>query len=216
MALTLGSQLWIDWFGTDAKPGPGTVLPVEDDRLGRPDGGLWSSTLINGSSAYVDRMRAVLPPELCEWEERAAWVLEPEPAELFVVEDRLAEADFVLEAPDLFGDGGAWQQMASRFGGVHMTANGALSFWRQPAPSEPRWLERMGALEVLQEMGYGTPFDWWDAESTIWFGWHFSARERIADVAVPTIPHVPRGHWEPDELSALAHDRSLETSDAMS
>ena len=56
-------------------------------------------------------MRAVLPPELCEWHDRAAWVLEPELVGLFVIEDRVAEADFVLDAPDLFGDaafGGRW------------------------------------------------------------------------------------------------------------
>lgn len=216
MALALGPQLWVDWFGTDPEPGPEIVSPVEDDPLGRPNGGIWTSTLIDGSSAYLERMRAVLPPELCEWQERAAWVLEPESVELFVIEDRLAEADFVLEAPDLFGDGCVWQQMACRFAGAHMTANGALAFWRQPAPSEPRWLERMGALQVLKEIGYGTPFDWWEAESTIWFGWHFSAKERIGDVAVPTIPRVPRGHWEPDELPVLAQDRDLETSNAMS
>jgi hypothetical protein len=149
-------------------------------------------------------MRAVLPPELCEWRDRAAWILEPEPVWLFVIEDRLAEADFVLDAPDLLGDRRVWQQMAARFAGAHMTANGALSFWRQPAPPQPRWLERMGALQVLKEAGYGTPLDWWEAESTIWFGWNFSVKKRIADVAVPTIPRVPRGLWEPDQLPALA------------
>lgn len=204
MALTLGSQLWIDWFGTDPEPAPEVIAPVEDDPLGRPSGGIWTSTLIDRSSAYVERMRAVRPPGLCAWHERAAWVLEPEAVELFVIEDRLAEADFVLDAPDLLGERRVWPQMASRFAGAHMTASGALSFWRQPAPSEPRWLERMGALQVLKETGYGTPLDWWEAESTIWFGWHFSAIERIADVAVPDIPRVPRGHWEPDELPALA------------
>lgn len=204
MTLTLGPQLWIDWFGTDPEPGPEIVSPVEDDPLGRPNGGIWTSTLIDGSSAYVERMRAAVPPELCEWHDRAAWVLEPESVELFVIEDRLAEADFVLDAPDLFGDRRVWQQMASRFAGAHMTASGALSFWRQPAPSEPRWLERMGTLQVLKEMGYGTPLDWWEAESTIWFDWHFVAKERIADIAVPKIPRVPRGHWEPEELPALA------------
>lgn len=203
MAFTLGPQLWIDWFGTDSEPGPEIISPVEDDPLGRPNGGIWTSTHIDGCSAYVERMRAVLPPELCEWHDRAAWVLEPEPVELFVIEDRLAEADFVLDAPDLLGDRRVWQQMASHFAGAHMTAHGALSFWRQPAPSEPRWLERMGALQVLKEMGYGTPLDWWEAESTIWFDWHFVAKERISDLAVPEIPRVPRGHWEPDELPAL-------------
>jgi hypothetical protein len=204
VALTLEPQLWIDWFGTDPEPGPEVVSPVEDDPLSRPSGGIWTSTFIDESSAYVERMRAVLPPELCEWNDRAAWVLEPEPVELFVIEDRLAEADFLLDAPNLFGERRVWRQMASRFAGAHMTANGALSFWRQPAPTEPRWLERMGALQVLKEAGYGTPLDWWEAESTIWFGWHFSAMERVADVAVPEIPRVPRGHWEPDELPALA------------
>lgn len=204
MQLALGPQLWVDWFGTEAEPGPEIVSPVGDDPLGRPSGGIWTSTLTHGASAYVERMRAVLPPDLCEWHDRAAWVLEPEPVELFVIEDRLAEADFVLLAPDLFGDRCAWRQMASLFEGAHMTARGALAFWRQPAPSEPRWLERLGALKILQETGYGTPLDWWEAESTIWFEWHFSARERIADLAVPEIPRVPRGHWEPEELPALA------------
>lgn len=40
MALTLGPQLWIDWFGTDSEPGPEVVSPVEDDPLGRPSGGI--------------------------------------------------------------------------------------------------------------------------------------------------------------------------------
>lgn len=204
MALRLGPQLWVDWFGTDPEPGPEIIVPVEDDPLGRPNGGIWTSTFLDGTSAYVERMRAVLPPELCEWHHRSAWVLEPEAAGLFVIEDRLAEADLVLDAPDLFGDRRVWPLIASRFAGAHMTANGARSFWRQPAPSEPRWLERMGALQVLKEMGLGTPLDWWEAESTIWFEWRFSAMERIADVAVPEIPRVPRGHWEPDELPALA------------
>ncbi|HEX6152996.1 MAG TPA: hypothetical protein VFZ19_05675 [Solirubrobacterales bacterium] len=204
MPLALGPQLWVDWFGAGLEPGPETVSPVEDDPLGRPNGGIWTSTFVDGSSAYVERMRAVLPPGLCEWHDRAAWVLEPESAELFVIEDRLAEADFLLDAPGLFGDRGVWRQMASRFAGAHMTAIGALSFWRQPAPSEPRWLERMGALQVLKEAGYGTPLDWWEAESTIWFGWRFSAKEKIADVAVPRIPRVPRGHWEPDQLPVPA------------
>lgn len=204
MAPTLGPQLWVDWFGSDLEPRPEIVSPVGDDPLGRPSGGIWTSTLRDGSSAYVERMQEVLPPELSEWHDRAAWVLEPETVNLFVIEDRLAEADFVLGASDLFGDRRVWQQMASRFAGAHMTANGALSFWRQPAPSEPRWLERMGALHVLKEMGYGTPLDWWEAESTIWFDWRFSAKERIADIAVPAIPKVPRGHWNPEELPALA------------
>lgn len=204
MLLTLKPQLWIDWLGTDSEPGPEVVSPIEDDPLGRPNGGIWTSTLIDGSSPYVERMRAVLPPDLCEWIDRAAWVLEAEPVELFVIEDRLAEADFVLDAPDLFGDRRVWRRMGSRFAGAHMTTTGALSFWRQPAPSEPRWLERLGTLRVLKEMGYGTPLDWWEAESTIWFGWHFSTMERVADVAVPNIPRVPHGHLEPDELPALA------------
>lgn len=204
MSRALGPQLWVDWFGADSEPGPDIVSAVTDDSLGRPSGGIWTSTLIDGSSAYVQRMRAVLPPELCEWHHRAAWVLEPEPVDLFVIEDRLAEADFVLDAPLLMDDRCAWQQMADRFAGAHMTASGALSFWRQPAPSEPRWLERMGTLQVLKEMGYGTPLDWWEAESTIWFDWHFSAKERVADVAVPEIPRAPRGYWEPDKLPTFA------------
>lgn len=203
MELRLGPQLWVDWFGTEREPGPEIVSPVEDDPLGRPDGGLWTSTLIDGSSAYVERMRAALPPELSEWHDRAAWALEPVPVELFVIEDRIAEADLMLFAPDIFGDGRVWREMASRFAGAHMTAHGALAFWRQPVPSEPRWLERLGVLQVMKENGLGTPFDWWEAESTSWFGWHFCAKERIADLAVPEIPQVPRGRWEPEELPAL-------------
>ena len=200
MAIDLGPQLWIDWFGTEREPGPEMVSPIEDDPLGRPDGGIWTSSFVAGSSAYAERMRAVLPPDLCGWQDRAAWVLEPEPVDLFVIEDRFAEADFMLDAPGLIGGNRVWHQMTFRFAGAHMTANGALSFWRQPAPSEPRWLERMGALQALKEIGYGTPLDWWEAESTIWFGWFFSAKERIADVTVPLIPRVPRGLWEPEEL----------------
>src|SRR3954453_11789473 len=101
MAPRLGPQLWIDWFGSDREPGPGAVASVEDDPLGRPDGGLWTSTLVDGSSAYVERMRTVLPPDLCGWQKRPAWVLEPKPANLFVIESRLAEADFMLDAPGL-------------------------------------------------------------------------------------------------------------------
>lgn len=203
--MVLEAQLWVDWFGTECEPGPEAVMPVEDDPLGRPGGGLWTSTLTGDSSPYVERMRAVLPPELSEWHDRAAWVLEPESVELFVVEDRLAEADLVLYAPDLFGDGRVWQEIASRFAGAHMTSHGARAFWRQPAPSESRWLERLGVLQVMKESGLGTPLDWWEAESTIWFGWHFCAKERIGDLAVPEIPRVPRGHWEPEELPALAY-----------
>jgi len=204
MAFKLGPQLWIDWFDSGLEPGPGAVSPIEDDPLGRPDGGIWTSTLTGGTSAYVERMRAVLPPDLCAWQDRAAWVLEPEGVDLFIVESRLAEADFMLDAPGLIGNHRVWRQMAHRFAGTHMTADGALSFWRQPAPSEPRWLERMGALLALKEMGYGTPLDWWEAESTIWFEWCFSSKERIADVSVPLIPRVPRGLWEPDELPMVA------------
>lgn len=203
MELTLEPQLWVDWFGDAPEPCPDIVSPVEDDPLGRPSGGLWTSTHRDGSSPYVERMREVLPPELSEWQDRAAWVLEPLPADLLVIEDRSAEADFVLLTPSVPGERCTWLQIASRFDGGHMTAQGALSFWRQPAPSEPRWLERMGVLEVLMELGYGTPLDWWEAESTIWFDWRFSAKERIADVAVPAIPRVPRGHWNPEELPAL-------------
>jgi hypothetical protein len=215
VARALAPQLWVDWFGSDSEPGPEVVMPLEDDPLGRPQGGLWTSTFIDGSSPYVERMRSVLPPELCEWRRRAAWVLEPRPVELFVIEDRLAEADFVLEAPGLLSDGRVWRQMADRFAGAHMTTSGALSFWRQPAPGEPRWLERMGALQVLKEMGFGTPLDWWEAESTIWFGWHFSRKERLADIAVPTIPREPRGFWEPEELPVPAGDRDPEAVHAV-
>lgn len=204
MELTLGPQLWVDWFGCGHEPGPDIVAPVGDDPLGRPSGGFWTSSFVEGRSAYVERMRVVLPPELSEWHDRAAWVLEPGPAELLVVADRSAEADFVLLAPNLPGKRCTWPQIATRFDGAHMTAQGALSFWRQPAPSEPRWLERMGVLEVLMELGYGTPLDWWEAESTIWFDWHLSVRERIADVAVPAIPEVPRGHWDAERLPAFA------------
>ena len=166
MTARLGPQLWVDWFGSGVEPGPDATAVVEDDPLGRPDGGLWTSTFVDGSSAYVERMRRVLPPDLCEWHVRAAWVLEPDAADLFVIESRLAEADFMLDAPVLIGNHRVWRRMADRFSGAHMTAAGALSFWRQPAPSEPRWLERMGALLALKEMGYGTPLDWWEAEST--------------------------------------------------
>lgn len=204
MELALGPQLWVDWFDGEREPCPDIVSPVEDDPLGRPNGGLWTSTFVDDSSPYVERMRAVLPPELSEWHDCAAWVLEPRPAELFVIEDRFAEADLMLFSPDLFGDGRLWQEMASRFAGAHMTANGAVAFWRQPAPSETRWLERLGVLQVMTETGLGTPLDWWEAESTIWFDWRFSTKERIADIAVPTIPQVPRGHWHPEELPALA------------
>jgi hypothetical protein len=204
MECTLGPQLWVDWFGSEHEPCPDIVSPVEDDPLGRPAGGIWTSTMVDGSSLYVERMQAVLPPELSEWHDRAAWVLEPRPAELLVIEDRSAEADFVLLAPSVLGERCVWPQIAARFEGAHMTTQGALSFWRQPAPSEPSWLARMGVFEVLMEFGYGTPLDWWEAESAIWFGWQFSAKERIADIAVPAIPEVPRGHWNPDELPALA------------
>jgi hypothetical protein len=203
MELTLGPQLWVDWFGTGQEPCSGLVPAVEDDPLGRPAGGLWTSTYVDGSSAYVERMRAVLPPELSGWHDRAAWVLEPRSAGLFVIEDRSAEADFVLLAPNVPGERCAWPQIATRFDGAHMTGQGALCFWRRPAPSEPGWLERMGVLEVLMELGYGTPLDWWEAESTIWFDWRFSARRRIADIAVPTVPRLPVRHREPDRLPAL-------------
>jgi hypothetical protein len=200
MAVTLGPQLWVDWFGAEREPGPEKVSPIEDDPLGRPQGGIWTSTHVEGSSAYVERMRAVLPPELCGWHHRAAWVLQPEAVDLFVIEDRLAEADFMLETPGPTGSDRVWHQMALRFAAAHMTASGALSFWRQPAPSEPRWLERTGALQTLKVLGCGTPLDWWEAESTIWFRWCFSVKERIEDIAVPLIPRSPRGLWEPEEL----------------
>jgi hypothetical protein len=201
MELTLGPQLWVDWDGSRAEPDADAVRAVEDDPLGRPGGGLWTSSFVDGSSAYVERMREVFPPELGEWHERAAWVLEPRPAHLLVVEDRSAEADFLLLANGP-GAPSTWPKVAAGFDGVHMSTQGALSFWRRPAPSEPRWLERMGVMEVLMKLGYGTPLDWWEAESTIWFDWRFSVRRRIADIAVPAIPHEEARDRSPEDPSA--------------
>lgn len=186
----LPPQLWVDWHGSGLRPDARHLQPVGDDPNRRPSGGLWTSTAMpDGYSAYVLRMRELLGPYTPSVA-RPAWLLSPAPARVFVVEDRLAEADLAILAPTTGPDVALWPQMAARFDAVHMTEGGARSFWRQPAVGEPNAGERTRVLAFMDAQGFGSPLDWWETESTMWMHWSFFEAERLEDIDVPMMPNA--------------------------
>lgn len=113
--------------------------------------------------------------------ERPAWALTPRASEVLVVDDRLAEMDIADLAPGT----PVWPQLARQLDAVHMTATGALAFWRTPRRSEPRYTARLRLLAAMTEAKMGSPLDMWEAESTIWFRWRFTSETPLGRLTVP-------------------------------
>ncbi len=182
--LVLPEQLWIDVSGSGQTPAETAEVPVFDDENGLPAGGLWTSSYSDGSSEYVRRMLLVLDGFMA-LAPRRAWLLTPEPATVFEVDDTGAESELRAIAP------GApfWPQLAGRFDAVHMTAKGALAFPSTPAPGDIP--PEGGAAKLAKMHAARGPLDFWEAERTIWFRWLFSSARRIEDVAFPLLsPHI--------------------------
>jgi len=80
-----------------------------------------------------------------------------------------------------------WARVAEQVDAVHMTAAGANAFWRTPTAADPRRGPRLRALANLTSAGLGSPLDMWEAESTVWFRWRFTAAAPAGHVDVPLI-----------------------------
>lgn len=186
---TMPPQLWVDWHGIGHQPGPEVMSPVGTGPKGRPAGGLWTSTIAEGpSSAYADRMRTLLG-DAVDWHHRPAWLLHPEPARIWTVEDRCGEMDLLLlgsahasSAPTM------WGRIADHVDAIHMTADGCRAFIQQPDSNGAVGALRLPVAAYLEREGMGCPLDWWEAESTLWTRWRFTHAERLQDMHVPEIP----------------------------
>ncbi len=180
--ITLPDQLWVDFAGSGQTPEQTIEVEVYDDEQGHPAGGLWTSTHDEGTSPHVRTMLALVDGFL-PVVSRPAWVLTPQEAVVYEVEDRSAQLDLAAMAPGT----PIWPQMKRIVDGVHMTADGARAFLRTPASKDPRYSRHVRVLGALS--GKGThPLDLWESERTIWFRWCFSDAKRVGDVAVPLFP----------------------------
>ena len=181
----LREQLWID-ANDSGPPTPNAIAPPSADVNGRPHGGLWTSTLVDGSSAWRDAMLKLLAGHVAIVKRRA-WAVTPQPARVWHVETRAAELDLVTIAPGPVKD--MWATVAQTFDAVHMTAQAAsVAFHRTPRPGEPGRDERLRVLHALTGAGLGSPLDMWEAESTIWFGWHFAD---VRDLGLLDVAQIP-------------------------
>ena len=103
------------------------------------------------------------------------------------METRAAELDLIAIAPGPVKD--IWATVARRYDAVHMTEQGAtVAFHRTPRAGEPGRDDRLRVLHAVLDAGLGSPLDMWEAESTIWFGWHFADVRDLGLVDVAQIP----------------------------
>jgi hypothetical protein len=176
--IALPQQLWIDQAGSGQTPKETAEIPVFDDSNGLPAGGLWTSTYSEGSSEYIRRILHVMEGFM-PLEPRPAWLLTPQMAVVYEVEDQSADDDLTA----LASGSPFWPQMAGHLDAVHMTRDGALAFARTPTRDD-LFGKRMEAVTRHVREGRG-PLDFWEAERTIWFRWCFSEARHIEDIEVP-------------------------------
>ncbi len=181
--VTLPDQLWVDIAGSGQTPEQTIEVEVHDDERGHPAGGLWTSTHEDGTSPNVRTMLALVDGFL-PVVRRPAWLLTPEEAIVYEIEDRSAQLDLAAMAPGK----PIWPQMTRIVDGVHMTAQGALAFLRTPGSKDPRLSRHLRVLTELQAAQGTHPLDLWESERTIWFRWCFSDAKKVADVTVPLFP----------------------------
>lgn len=143
---------------------PELFVPIKPGHLGKPAGGLWTSTLVNGSTAWADWCRAESfgNPDAQRWH-----VVIPDPTARVLVVDSLAGYVDLVErfpyAPFAFDPTARSLDflaiLAAGYSAVHLTERGNAEC-HHPSPHPPG-------------------IDWlclnsWDCESTVWLAWVFT------------------------------------------
>ncbi len=131
------------------------VAQVENQHFVKPRGGLWTSSLIEGRSEWVDWVEDEVfgDPFSLEW-----YILYPDPTARILVIDSLADLTRILKTgwqKSYPTSGVRWpdfEAIAERYDAMHLTSSG-------------QWATRLTYPDSL----YG-----WDCESTLWFHWCFT------------------------------------------
>lgn len=156
-----GTQIFVN---TDP-PDPNKIDPVRNtDPVAKPEGGLWTSSLRNGTSAWVDWVRRenYSPHPISEIE---VWRLEPVNDPNLYVIDSLEDFQLLLSKHGLNDD----------------TLFNAIDYEEVADDYDGIWVTKKGQAETRfsEPSLYG-----FDCESTIWFDWCFeNIEESIIEIA---------------------------------
>lgn len=136
------------------------VDPIRNWKFVKPNGGFWTSSYEDGSSAWVEECSSMFgdsTPYKKNW-----FLLKPDPSARILLIDTLSNLRMLLRSwPNpLPGTRIVWpdfEAIARHYDAMHLTAAGQIA-------------TRLSHPENL----YG-----WDVESTLWFRWKFLDCERI-------------------------------------
>ncbi len=149
------------------------IAPVQNDSFGvKPKFGLWTSSYLDGKSAWVDAYQDMFGHSGSDVRALSAYslnwfLLEPDPAARVLVIDTMADLRRLVAkfpARQEFGTFcRVWpdfERISEHYDAMQLTENGQ---WRTRMPIEPNAPNLYG----------------WDAESTVWFRWCFTGYRRI-------------------------------------
>lgn len=179
------------WVG-DEDPDPEKFEPPEPSDeivIGKPAGGLWTSTLIEKedriSSGWIEWMRSEQYTMGTE-----AWILYPEDdVEVYVIDD-VWDAKKVMKPVERYKDHPTleeweidWESVFSEYDAINLTEKGQ---WETRFPNktwvdgngERQWGRRADNLDKYNLYG-------WDCESTLWGAWRFERVEYAGEVTIP-------------------------------
>ncbi len=158
--MDLGTQLFVG-----NEPDPLRIIPASTSSnygyINKPRGGLWTSTLRDGASGWVDWCRS---EDFGSVDTATWWLITPRDDARLVEIDSLSDLEMVLGT---FCIAGLWTHTPERrtidfdamigagFSGLHLTKNGASDC------HVGDWLT-------------GLSLKAWDCESTVWFHWSFT------------------------------------------
>jgi hypothetical protein len=145
-----------------------TIAPITNrDFFIKPNGGLWTSTLVDGSSAWVEWCRA---EEFGEPDAQHWYVLEPDPAARVYIIDSLADLNRLIA---MYPHPDKEQRLYSRFFGY-------IDFEAVSQDYDAIHLTEAGQWATR----YSEPsLNGWDCESTVWFRWCFTSIEQFRTIA---------------------------------
>lgn len=169
--MSVCDQLWV----SNEPPDPEKVKPIEPPEeavLQKPEGGLWTSPLRDGTCGWIEWMQG---ERWCPVDEPEAWRLTvADDVELYTI-DSVGDLEAITTAPadPRWGPAGImnhtidWQGVFEDHDGIHLTREGQVA-------------TRFTGRETPDLYG-------WDCECVLWDGWHFEDVAYFGSVEIPEV-----------------------------
>lgn len=139
------------------RPHPDRLDPISNRPQFKPEGGLWTSSYRDESSAWVNWMQA---EQWYNHSDATAWLLTPDDPDIYQIDTltdlKVLASEFPNEDSPLSYTALDYEAIADVFDGIWLTQQG-------------QWQTRFSHPNL-----YG-----WDCESTLWFEWCFENAEPI-------------------------------------